>query len=222
MARMARIVVPGIPHHVTQRGNRRQTTFFCLDDYRNYIRLLKKYSKRANTKIWAYCLMPNHVHLVMVPENEDGLRMTLGEAHRNYTRYVNFREGWRGHLWQERFHSFPMDENHLLSAVRYIEQNPVAAKLCTSAEHWRWSSAIAHIENKSDGLVDIEPMLGRITDWRNYLSDTKDSDRCSELLAAHSRTGRPLGDTTFIKKLEDLTGRTLQAKRPGPSPVNKS
>ena len=108
---MARFVAPGYPHHVTQRGNRRQKTFFSDEDYRYYIELLAEYSKAYWTEIWAYCLMPNHVHLVMVPSEEDGLRATLGEVHRRYTRYVNFRKGWRGHLWQERFHSFVMDEN---------------------------------------------------------------------------------------------------------------
>lgn len=101
MARMARVVVPGYPHHVTQRGNRRQATFFCDDDYHYYINLILRSAEEAGTQIWAYCLMPNHIHLVMVPNEEDGLRTVLGEAHRHYTRHVNFREGWRGHLWQE-------------------------------------------------------------------------------------------------------------------------
>ena len=118
MARMPRIVVPGYPHHVTQRGNRRQQTFFCDDDYRYYIELLSANAQQASTEIWAYCLMPNHVHLVMVPSQEDGLRAALGETHRHYTRHINFRHKWRGHLWQERFHSFLMDENYLLATVR--------------------------------------------------------------------------------------------------------
>ena len=136
MARMARVVVPNYPHHVTQRGNRRQKTFFCEDDYRHYIALISKYAKQAKAEVWAYCLMPNHVHLVLVPTEIDGLRKALGEAHRHYTRHINFREGWRGHLWQERFHSFPMDENYLLATVRYVERNPVAARLCELPEDW--------------------------------------------------------------------------------------
>src|SRR3989304_3449154 len=100
MARLARVVVPGYPHHITQRGNRRQQTFFCDEDYQAYIALMSEWWSRLGVSIWFYCLMPNHVHLIAVPESEDGLRKAIGEAHRRYTRRVNFREGWRGHLWQ--------------------------------------------------------------------------------------------------------------------------
>ena len=136
MARMARVVIPNYPHHITQRGNRRQKTFFCADDYCYYIDLMSEFSHQSGTEIWAYCLMPNHVHLVMVPREEEGLRTTLGEVHRRYTRYINFREGWRGHLWHERFHSFIMDEKYLMSTVRYVERNPVVARLCDKPDDW--------------------------------------------------------------------------------------
>lgn len=109
MARMARVVAPGIPHHVTQRGNRRQETFFSDDDYRAYLELMAQWCSLCAVEVWAYCLMANHVHLIVVPESEGGMRRAIGEAHRRYTRRVNFRQGWRGHLWQGRFASFPMD-----------------------------------------------------------------------------------------------------------------
>ena len=214
MARMPRVVVPDYPHHVTQRGNRRQRTFFCESDYRYYIELLSRFARKAKTEIWAYCLMPNHVHLVMVPNCEDGLRATLGEAHRHYTRHVNSREGWRGHLWQERFHSFIMDENHLMAAVRYVERNPVAAGLCELPEEWKWSSAIPHIRRKDDALVRVRPMLERVNDWRDYLSGSSDSEDF-ENIEKHIRTGRPLGSPEFVRKLERLTGKDLAIKPPG-------
>jgi len=214
MARMARLVVPHFPHHITQRGNRRQKTFFCDDDYRFYIQLLSEFSKASGTEIWAYCLMPNHVHLVMVPETEDGLRAALGETHRRYTRHINFREGWRGHLWQERFHSFLMDESYLLSTVRYVERNPVVANLCVHPQDWKWSSARAHLEGYDDNLVRVQPMLDRIDNWHAYLSATNKRSH-EALIERHSRTGRPLGDTTFVRKLEIMTGRELVPKRPG-------
>src|SRR3990170_2916131 len=129
MARIARIVAANIPHHITQRGNRRQKTFFQGQDYRLYLNLMAEWCSHHNVAVWAYCLMPNHVHLIAVPKAEDGLRRAIGEAHRRYTRYVNFREGWRGHLWQGRFASFVMDESYFLTAVRYVELNPVRAKL---------------------------------------------------------------------------------------------
>jgi len=127
MARIARVVAPGLPHHVTQRGNRRQQTFFCDDDYRAYLELMAQWCSRCAVEIWAYCLMPNHVHLIAVPESKDGLRSAIGEAHRRYTRRINFREGWRGHLWQGRFASYTMEERYLLAAARYIEMNPQCA-----------------------------------------------------------------------------------------------
>jgi putative transposase len=214
MARIARVVVPDYPHHVTQRGNRRQEVFFSDTDYEIYLSFLAKTLRKVATEVWAYCLMPNHVHLVMVPKNEDGLRAVLGEAHRHYTRHINFREGWRGHLWQERFHSFPMDEEYLLSAVRYVELNPVRAGLCSKADEWKWSSAVAHMEAKDDGVVTVNPMLSRVSNWRDYLS-IADGERL-DLLRKHQRSGRPLGNNKFIDKVEQLVGRSVRRRKPGP------
>jgi putative transposase len=219
MARIPRVVVPGYPHHVTQRGNRRQQTFFCDDDYRYYIQLMSEAVATSDTEIWAYCLMPNHVHLVMVPGDEDGLRSVLGEAHRHYTRYINFREGWRGHLWQERFHSFVMDEQYLLATVRYVERNPVAARLCRHPSEWPWSSAAAHIMGKDDNLASVKPMLNRIDNWDAYLSTEQETQPTHEHIQQHTRTGRPLGDSEFIAKLERLTGKALARKKPGRKPA---
>ena len=219
MARMARVVVPGYPHHVIQRGNRRQQTFFCDNDYRFYLKLLSEYSRRAGTQIWAYCLMPNHVHLVMVPGVEDGLRAVLGEVHRRYTRYVNVRGRWCGHLWQERFGSFVMDESYLLASVRYVEKNPVAARLVEDPCGWQWSSAAAHTTARSDGVVTVEPMLARVGDWRGYLADDKDATEHRGMIKRHARTGRPLGGEAFIRKLEALTNRTLLPRKAGRKPA---
>jgi len=216
MARMARLVVAGYPHHVTQRGNRRQKTFFCAEDYQHYLELMAEFSHAAETEVLAYCLMPNHVHLVMVPDHKDGLRASIGEAHRRYTRRINFREGWRGHLWQERFHSFLMDENYLLSTVRYVENNPVKANLCVRAEDWEWSSAQAHIEGKDDILVSVKPMLDRIGNWASYLSQDDAICNIDETIGQHARTGRPLGDESFIRQLEVVTSLSLMPQKPGP------
>lgn len=120
MTRLAHVVAPGYPHYITQRGNRRQTTFFEDDDYRLYLSFLKEQCEKSNVDIWAYCLMPNHIHLITVPETAEGLRRGIGETHRQYTRAINNRMGWRGFLWQGRFASFPMDESYLLAAARYV------------------------------------------------------------------------------------------------------
>ncbi len=216
MARIARVVVPGYPHHVTQRGCRRQQTFFTADDYRYYFELLRSRRVDAGVSIWAYCLMPNHVHLVVVPDTEQSLSRFLGSAHRQYALEVNRRMGWKGHFWQERFHSFVMDERHLLAAVRYVELNPVRANLCASAWDWPWSSAVAHLSAQDDGLVAVRPMLERVGNWKDYLSrphgETTDDD-----LRKYSRSGRPAGDDAFLSVLETLTQRRLRKLKPGPA-----
>ena len=214
MPRIARVVVPGIPHHVTQRGNRRQRVFFRESDYRAYKTILARFCERESVKVWAYCLMPNHVHLILVPETGYGLRRSLGEAHRRYTSIINAREGWTGYLWQGRFSSYPMDEAHLHRAVRYIELNPVSAGICERPEEWNWSSARAHVNNCSDGLVDPAPMLERETDWLAYLA-TGMSREDTDLIELHGRTGRPLGSTSFLKDLEDTLGRSIVPRKPG-------
>ena len=215
MARMARLVVPHHPHHVTQRGNRRQEVFFSNSDYRTYLDLLKEFCIEARTEVWAYCLMPNHVHLILVPSHEDGLRAALAEAHRSYTRRVNLREGWRGHLWQERFASFPMDEKYLLACARYVELNPVRAKLVKKPESWKWSSAKAHLAARDDGIVRVRPLLDRVPDWTAFLRAGLEEESL-EAIRSGERTGRPLGTAGFIDKLEGLTKRNLKKGKPGP------
>jgi putative transposase len=217
MPRLARIVVPDLPHHVTQRGNRRQQTFFSDADYALYRVLLAEFAAKAGVAVWAYCLMPNHVHLVLVPSSERGLAAALGEAHRRYTRHVNFREGWRGFLWQGRFASFPMDEAHLVAAAQYVELNPVRAGLVRSPESWRWSSASAHLENRGDGLVDAAPLLARVGDWRGLLAEGLATDHAAALRRAE-HTGRPLGSEAFVEDLELRAGHTLAPQKPGPRP----
>ena len=215
MTRMARLVVPHHPHHITQRGNRRQRTFFGEEDFQTYFDLLVEAKRRSNVQVWAYCFMPNHVHLVVVPDHKDGLSQFFREAHRQYTLRVNSRYEWTGHLWQERFHSFVMDENHLLSAVRYTELNPVRAKLCENATDWRWSSARAHLLERDDKLVSVIPMLQRVGDWRNYLGIAEQTSSL-ENIRLHSRTGRPQGDTNFVDTLEVLMKRKIHMRKSGP------
>lgn len=214
MPRLARLVVPGFPHHVTQRGNRKQRTFFATGDYRAYIDLLAAAKARAEVEILAYCLMPNHVHFVSVPRHKDGLVKLFKEAHRKYTRRINLSHDWRGHLWQERFHSSVMDENHLMSCVRYIELNPVRAGLCREPQDWIWSSANAHLRKADDRLVSVEPMLDRVDDWAGYLEITDDR-RAIDRIRRLSLTGRPCGSDDFVLHLERLTGRVLRLKKPG-------
>jgi putative transposase len=158
---LPRLVIPGHPHHVTQRGNRRTRTFFEEDDYALYKSLLSEAAQKAEAEIWCYCLMPNHVHMIIVPSDGDGLRRTFADAHRRYTGYVNARMRVTGHLWQGRFGSVVMDEGHLANAVRYVSLNPVRARLVERATDWPWSSVAAHLFGKDDELVRVAPVLGR-------------------------------------------------------------
>jgi len=213
MARIARVVVPGMPHHVTQRGNRRQDTFFRDEDYEAYIDLMGEWCGKNDVEIWAYCLMPNHVHMIAVPESGQGLSKAIGEAHRRYTRMINLRKRWTGYLWQGRFASFPMDEDYLLAAVRYVELNPIRARMVSRPEEWRWSSASAHLSGIDDRLVKVQPMLDRIPDWRTLLASG--DERLYEEVRRHERTGRPLGNDRFICRVSQLLGRDLEIKRAG-------
>lgn len=214
MARMARLVVPGHPHHVTQRGVRRMEVFPGPGDYGTYRALLGEWCRGAETQIWAYCLMPNHVHLILVPSHADGLRAALGEAHRRYTRHVNTREGWRGHLWQERFHSFVMDDDHLLACARYVELNPVRAGLVERPEDWQWSSARAHLGVGDDGITAHRPLLDRVADWAAFLAGGLD-ETTLETIRRHGRTGRPLGAESFLAGLERRLGRGVRPRPRG-------
>ncbi len=215
MARLARVVVPGMPHLITQRGNRRQTTFFCDEDYLAYRELMAQWCDEQRMQIWAYCLMPNHVHLIAVPKTAEGLCRAIGEAHRRYTRRVNFREDWRGHLWQGRFASFVMDKPYLLAAARYVERNPVRAGLAASARGYRWSSARAHLKGKDDPLVRVSPLLAMASNWRQLLSGVVGDEELRQF-RQHERTGRVLGDEKFQKRLEKKLGRILRRQKPGP------
>jgi len=215
MSRFARVVAAGHPHHIIQRGNRRQNVFFCGTDYQEYLRILSAHSRRFCLKVICYCLMPNHVHLIVIPREKNNLVQAIGETHRNYTRYVNSREGWRGYLWQGRFSSYVLDERHLLAAVRYILLNPVKAGMVKQAWQYQWSSVNCHMGTDKNASVDDTPIKPLIRDWRSFLSkDISESE--AALLSLHERTGRPLGDFRFIETLETLLKVRLKKYKPGP------
>ena len=217
MARLARIVIPLLPHHVTQRGNRRQDVFLRTQDYRDYRALLAEHTRAEGVEVWAWCLMPNHVHLMLVPPSADALRAALSEAHRRYSRMINIRQEWQGYLWQGRFASCPMDMGHTMAAARYIELNPVRAKLAALPQAWEWSSARAHLFGTDDGLTNRQALLRHFPDWQGFLNHGLDDSLCEDLRRGE-RTGRPLGDEEFVKSLEAQTGRVLARRKPGPKP----
>jgi putative transposase len=210
-------VVPGLAHHVTQGGNRRERVFFSDGDYGAYLALISAAAQASQTAIWAYCLMPNHVHFIMAPTHEDGLRATFAEAHRRYTARIHAREKWTGHLWQGRFSSTCMDERHLIAAARYVPMNPVRARLVDKAADWRWSSARAHLAGKDDGVVTVGPILDRIGDFGGLLEAAEDEAAVMGIRRSRS-TGRPVGSEDWIKSLETSLGLQLAPAKRGPKP----
>ncbi len=133
---------------------------------------------------------------------------------------INFREKWRGYLWQGRFASFVMDEPYLLAAARYIELNPVRAGLVSNPRDWPWSSARAHLAGRDDPLVTVAPLLAMIDDWDAFLKSAMPEDELRDI-RRHSRTGRPLGDEAFLERLEGIMGRVLKPQKRGPKPKQK-
>jgi putative transposase len=218
MPRIARIVVPGVPHHITQRGNNRQDIFFVDEDHLIYLDILRKQSQRFGLSIDGYCLMTNHVHIVGRPESEKSLAKAVGRTHFIYTQYVNRLHGRSGHLWQNRFFSCALDERHTLAALRYLERNPVRAGLVQRAWDYPWSSARAHCgEPDQTGLLDLGEWRQRIPpdDWRSTLSSAA-PDQELKLLRRCINTGRPLGSDSFLSKVEVLIGRRVR-----PLPVGR-
>lgn len=215
MSRLARVVVPGLPHHVTQRGNRREKVFFEDGDHLRYLAFLAEGARSSGTAIWAYCLMPNHVHFVAVPTTADGLRALFAEAHRRYTNFINLRSDWSGHLWQGRFGSVAMDEEHLASSIRYVSLNPVRAGLVGRAQDWPFSSVRAHLAGKSDSIVDVRPVLDRFPDF-STLIDGLPAPREFDALRRAETSGRPLGSPEWIERLGERLGRSFALGKPGP------
>ena len=215
MARYARVVAPGYPHHITQRGNRRQPTFFEPSDYKLYLTLLAEECLKADVDVWAYCLMPNHVHLIVVPSSEEGLRQAIGHTHRRYTREINDRMDWRGYLWQGRFASFPMDETYLLAATRYVELNPVKSNLVTHAEDYQWSSSRHHLGLLADPVVHRSPLAEMVGNWRDFLMQPED-EKINKEIQYSGKGGRPLGTAEFVSSLEKQVSRVLRLQKPGP------
>jgi len=220
MPRHARIVIPGLAHHVTQRGNNRQDVFFADDDRRLYLELLQQESKRFGLAIMGYCLMTNHVHLIATPSKEDSLAKAIGRTDYLYTQTVNRWHGRSGHLWQNRFYSCALDPGHVGAALRYVELNPVRARTVRKAWSYPWSSAAAHVEGDDDGgLLDLKTwsrvfkMTG--AEWQDWLTQKAEPGEV-ELIRLNTHCGRPLGTDGFLSKIENALGKRLR-----PLPVGR-
>ena len=219
MPRLQRVVIPGRPHHVAQRGNHRQKVFFSDKDYETYMALMRKYFRKYGVDLTGYSLMPNHVHQAVTPTLKSSLAKGVGLLHNDFSRWQQIQRDQTGHLWQNRFFSNPMDDAYFWMALRYIELNPVRAGLVRNAWDWPWSSARAHITGVDEtGILDME-LWGKYFDkirWKEYLLEGLNKTDEMDRIRVANRSGRPLGSEEFIRGLEKMTGRSLFPKKRGP------
>jgi len=213
MPRQARVVFPNIPHHIIQRGNRREDVFFSDNDRKQYLEWLKEYCKEQKVEILAYCLMTNHIHLIAVPTTEDGLQKVLKPLHMRYAQKINRERGWKGHFWQGRYFSSPLDGEYLLFTTRYIERNPIRVKKVRKAENYKWSSARGHCGTAQDDILTKKmKWLNKyegIDNWRQWLSIKEEKEK-TDLIRRNTEKGIPTGSGRFIRRLEKLAGRVLE------------
>ena len=219
MPRIARIVYPELPHHITQRGNFKHNIFISEDDIIQYVKLIEVANKHLKIEILAYCFMMNHVHFIMVPPEEESLAFFFNSLSMRYAQYFNRKLGRKGHLWQDRYYSCPLDSRHFYEAVRYVENNPVKAGIVKYAAEYRWSSASIHIDgnyNDSSLLTRNSRHLDdlKIQNWKEYLETDSNKDLISNIKSCTS-SGKPAGSKDFIEKIEQVTGRVLINKRRG-------
>jgi len=216
MPRKARTVFSNIPHHITQRGNRREEVFFTDEGREKYLKWLKEYCERHRVEILAYCLMTNHIHLVAVPTTDTGLQDVLRPLHMRYAQYINRQRGWKGHVWQGRYFSSPLDEQYMWAAIRYVERNPVRARMVRKAEDYRWSSAATHCQRVASDLLTSKLQwkrkLDSIENWSGWVAEGEGPEVLS-LLRRNADKGLPCGSERFVEKLERQAGKML-AYRP--------
>ncbi len=218
MPRFARAIAVGCAHHITQRGNNRQDVFLVDDDRGVYLQMLAEEAGKYKLEVLGYCLMTNHVHVVAIPREEDSLAKAIGRTHFRYSQYVNRFHGRSGHLWQGRFYSCALDGRGLRLAMKYVELNPVRARLCRRAWRYDWSSAAAHTEAKAQSdLLNLAWWYKRFSAqaWRDELSEGLTEDEVTRI-RLRTRTGRPLGGDAFLSKVETLLGRRVR-----PLPVGR-
>lgn len=216
MPRIARVCAVNYPHHITQRGNNRETVFFSDEDRRFYLRTLARYSDQWDFEVWAYCLMMNHVHILAVPRREDSLAKGIGSTNLVYTQYINHRYDRTGRLWQNRFFSSVIErEPYLWAVVRYMERNPVRARIVEKAEDYPWSSARAHVSKVRDVVLSDEKWLeeDQFNVYRDFLR--KEDEKLDGFIRKATSTGKPLGRKEFAKHIGKMIGRDISSREVG-------
>lgn len=219
MGRMNRVVVPGIPHHITQRGVRREQVFFRHDDYTLFANLLRHFLKKTELRILAWCLMPNHYHLLAIPPHPKSFADFFAPLHRTYSFIINQREGWSGHLWQERYTSFPVDNDHAMAAARYIELNPLRAKLIHSPDEYQWSSTRAHLTGQEDGITDLVSSVNLQHDWKSLLEGGLTDAEIAQF-RDHENKNLPLGNPQFLEEIRKSFSIPTEPRKRGRPKTN--
>ena len=217
MSNHKRIVIPEFPHHICHRGNLGQKIFHLESDRRLYLKLLEEQSRHHGVSIQAYCLMSNHVHIIATPHDSNGLHRTFERVEGDYARAIHIRLNRRGHLWQGRFRSAPMDEDHFWAAMVYVEQNPIRAGLVKAATEWRWSSARAHVEGRPDPLLDLARWRATYTQdqWRECLTLGLKDASLLQRIRESTRTGRPAASELVLDELERKLDQSLRPRNVG-------
>jgi putative transposase len=211
MARLPRSIIVGYPHHLVQRGNHDQPVFEAVIDYQRYLGWLSEYAPRYGVDIWAYCLMPNHVHFICVPKTEDALARAFNTLHMRYAQYFHGKRAIGGHLWRARFMSCALDDRSVFEEVRFVETNPMRMGLVERAGDYLWSSARSHVTGSDDPLLaDSLSFPGEISDWGAYLAG-RGEEAVIRRVRERLKTGRPAGDASFVRMLEGMLGRRLEA-----------
>ncbi len=212
MPRVARTVFAHLPHHITQRGNRREDVFFEAEDRTTYLKWLGEYAAKFKVEVAAYCLMTNHIHLILIPSTEDGLQKLLKPLHMRYAQRLNRARGQQGHVWQGRYFSSVLDDDYFQAALRYVERNPVRARMVKKAEDYQWSSAAGHCERVKDSLLKAgaswRKSMGNIGNWGAWLAEPDEQAKLL-VLRRNAMMGLPCGSEKFISKIEKRAGRNL-------------
>jgi putative transposase len=221
MDRLARVVVPGYPYHVTHRGNRRDIVFAEREDRDVYLAMLHEYAQKYAMHVWAYCLMTNHIHLIVMLAQPDSLANAIGRTHMRYARWFNTRQGWSGHLWANRFYSTALDAEHLWHGVRYVEANPLRARMVARAEQYEWSSCAAHaglwhLTRSCAQIVHSPAHVAHRTGRTLLMPATPQS--LDAAIRLNTSTGRPTGSSKFVDTMEAALGRLLRPQKVGQKP----
>ena len=220
MARQARITLSNSPHHITQRGNRGEPVFFEKSDFQSYLSILQEQCERFSVKILSYCLLPNQIHLLAVPQDGDLLARAIGETHRRYTNMINKRMEWRGHLFQDRFFSYVCDEQYSLRAMSFIENMPVVSGIAPTPENYLWSSAKERIKVAQGSFLQQPKNFHAVQDWSAFLERPMDPKELRSI-EIHLQTGRPRGNDTFLDMIEQKIGRSVRPQKRGRKPKNQ-